>query len=233
VRRWFAISGFCHIGVIVALILFSRARPAAEEVLPVVFACEDASEIASDIVPQEPDPQEPPRDPSTDALCEEVQEVDEASADSFDLEVVETFGLPAADGIDARQFNVRLPHPLRNPRRPQATTPQPAAQRAPSPPARRGVTRAPALFGDTPRIPYPKRALRRGLEGTVELRVLVNRTGRVERVVLVRSSGIAILDEAAQAAVAQWRFVPALRGGEPVAAWTRRTIRFQLVSGNP
>ena len=37
-----------------------------------------------------------------------------------------------------------------------------------------------------------------------------------------------MLDDAAVAAVLQWRFVPATRNGVPVCAWTAVPVRFTL-----
>jgi len=87
---------------------------------------------------------------------------------------------------------------------------------------------APAPRGTQASIAYPLRARRRGLEGVVELRILVDRAGAVVRVVVERSSGHELLDDAARAGVARWRFHPARRDGEPVAFWIRRVIRFRL-----
>ena len=45
---------------------------------------------------------------------------------------------------------------------------------------------------------------------------------------VAQGSGHAALDEAALAAVRVWRFVPAMRGGFPVAAVAEVPIRFTL-----
>jgi protein TonB len=75
---------------------------------------------------------------------------------------------------------------------------------------------------------YPQLARRRGLQGTVMLMVLVNRSGKVNDVRVFTSSGHRILDKSAVASVRKWQFEPATRGGKPVRMWVRVPIRFEL-----
>ncbi|MFY2763462.1 energy transducer TonB [Arenimonas sp. MALMAid1274] len=76
---------------------------------------------------------------------------------------------------------------------------------------------------------YPRLALRRGLTGTVLLRVLVDETGQVKDVVIEQSSGHGELDRAAREQVlAQWRFHPAQRMGRAVPAYALVPIAFNL-----
>ncbi len=55
---------------------------------------------------------------------------------------------------------------------------------------------------------YPAEALQQRLAGRVVLRVMIEANGRVTNVMLQQSSGSPLLDEAARAAVEQWRFEP-------------------------
>jgi TonB family protein len=64
---------------------------------------------------------------------------------------------------------------------------------------------------------YPESARRRGIEGTVLLKMRITAQGRVEDVQVVRSAGYPELDESAIEAVRRWRFEPARRNGAPVA----------------
>jgi TonB family protein len=73
---------------------------------------------------------------------------------------------------------------------------------------------------------YPDLARQSGVDGDVRLRVLVGPDGRVRTTQIVKS--IPMLDDAAVAAVLQWRFVPATRNGVPVCAWTAVPVRFTL-----
>ena len=64
---------------------------------------------------------------------------------------------------------------------------------------------------------YPESARRRGIEGTVLLKMRITAQGRVEDVQVIRSAGYPDLDESAMEAVRRWRFEPARRNGAPVA----------------
>jgi protein TonB len=77
---------------------------------------------------------------------------------------------------------------------------------------------------------YPESARSRGEQGRVLLRVEVSTHGRPLAVTVAQSSGYALLDDAATAAVRRWRFVAATRGGSPVVAAAEVPIRFALVN---
>ena len=69
---------------------------------------------------------------------------------------------------------------------------------------------------------------RLGETGRVLLRVKVSPDGLALDVSIAQGSGSARLDEAARDAVRQWRFVPARRGEEAVAASVLVPIVFRL-----
>jgi TonB family protein len=76
--------------------------------------------------------------------------------------------------------------------------------------------------------PYPEFARRAGVEGTVELEVSIDTTGRVTSVEVVRGLPLG-LSEAAADAVRRWTYRPArAAGGAPVAARKSVRIRFAL-----
>jgi protein TonB len=75
---------------------------------------------------------------------------------------------------------------------------------------------------------YPQFALRRRDQGSVMLRVNVSAQGTPTEVDLAATSGHPSLDNAAIAAVRQWRFNPATQAGTPVAAVAQVPVRFQL-----
>ena len=85
-----------------------------------------------------------------------------------------------------------------------------------------------AGYLENPSPAYPPVSRRMREEGKVMLRVLVNARGAADDVQIRTSSGIARLDEAAQETVRRWKFVPAKRGGEAVAAWVLIPISFRL-----
>ncbi|PFH20206.1 energy transducer TonB [Burkholderia sp. JKS000303] len=106
--------------------------------------------------------------------------------------------------------------------------PAPAVQ--PAPPAAEPVTapRFAAAYLHNPAPDYPDVAQRRGWEGTTFLNVHVLANGRPDRVVLAASSGHDAFDDAAVAAVTDWRFVPAKRGAQAIDGWVRVPVVFKL-----
>jgi periplasmic protein TonB len=75
---------------------------------------------------------------------------------------------------------------------------------------------------------YPLAARRNGEQGTVTLRVLVDREGLPASVAIEKTSGYAPLDNAAREAVRAWRFAPARRGNQAVEAWVLVPVVFRL-----
>ncbi len=122
---------------------------------------------------------------------------------------------------------------------PLRSAPETSAQSAPvskgpaaSPPVIRddpiALSRSNAAYLNNPRPIYPFAARRLGVEGTVVLRVHVSAGGAPQQVQLFRSSGSALLDEAALKAVKGWTFVPAREGTTPISHWVEVPINFQL-----
>jgi protein TonB len=73
---------------------------------------------------------------------------------------------------------------------------------------------------------YPDLAREAGVDGTVMVQALVDKSGRVRDTRVVKS--IPMLDAAAVAAVKQWVFKPALSNNRPVAVWVAVPVRFTL-----
>ncbi len=88
---------------------------------------------------------------------------------------------------------------------------------------------APSSTGRNQPPAYPEAARQAGMQGTVALLVRVGADGSAQSVVVVLSSGFALLDRAALAAVSGWVFQPALRAGVPVAGQAPVGLRFALV----
>jgi len=80
-----------------------------------------------------------------------------------------------------------------------------------------------------PKPLYPLIARRMKLEGTVIVHVLVSSSGKPEVVSLGKSSGTAVLDQAALNAVQSWSFLPARQGNKTVPAWVDVPIHFHLI----
>ncbi len=76
---------------------------------------------------------------------------------------------------------------------------------------------------------YPPMARRMNVSGTVVLSVLVAETGQVEDIRLIREAGGNMgLNQAAQKAVRQWTFRPAMKDGVAVKTWMTVPIPFVL-----
>ncbi|MEO5935691.1 MAG: energy transducer TonB [Terriglobales bacterium] len=73
---------------------------------------------------------------------------------------------------------------------------------------------------------YPPLAARTGTEGTVLLRAVIDRQGRITQVQVL--SGHPLLQPAARNAVEQWRYRPYILNGHPVEVETRITVNFKL-----
>jgi len=84
-------------------------------------------------------------------------------------------------------------------------------------------------YGANPLPPYPMVARRMGMQGLVELEVLVAPDGHATEVRIRRSSGFAQLDDAAAKTVRErWRFVPARRGSTAIESRVTVPIVFRL-----
>ena len=89
-----------------------------------------------------------------------------------------------------------------------------------------------ARYRETPKPNYPESARRKGREGTVLLRVLVDHEGRAKSVEINQSSGDDALDRAARDAIQRWRFIPARHGEKTVESWIRIPVDFRLADNN-
>ena len=84
-------------------------------------------------------------------------------------------------------------------------------------------------YRSTPPPPrYPVISRRRGEQGTVWLRVQIDKTGTASEVRIKQSSGYDRLDAAAVQAVRRWAFEPAALKGVFRAAWVEIPVTFKL-----
>jgi len=88
-----------------------------------------------------------------------------------------------------------------------------------------GELQAPALL-ERVEPNYPHIAIQARVQGVVILEAEVDREGRVENVRVLRS--IPLLDEAAIAAVRQWRYSPLLLNGKPERFVLTVTVSFNF-----
>jgi len=75
---------------------------------------------------------------------------------------------------------------------------------------------------------YPQRAVDLGQSGVVIIRALVTPDGDTRETRVWRSSGYALLDAAAIAAVRRWAFEPATRDNRGIEAWVEVPVDFRL-----
>jgi TonB family protein len=74
---------------------------------------------------------------------------------------------------------------------------------------------------------YPDLATRAGVEGTVWVKIWVDKEGKPKRAVAVKSDA-EILNQSATEAAMQWVFTPALMKNGPVPVWISIPFRFKL-----
>lgn len=118
-----------------------------------------------------------------------------------------------------------------------AAEPAPSASAAPAPavaqhagPVPVAAARFDADYLNNPEPAYPLMSRNRGESGKVLLLVQVTAHGTAAQVEIRQGCGFPRLDQAALNAVRNWRFVPARRGDEAVAASVVVPITFRLDS---
>lgn len=80
----------------------------------------------------------------------------------------------------------------------------------------------------TPSPAYPSSARAKKQQGTIILTASISSTGKIQSLRRSKSSGYAVLDQAAERTVRRWRFAPATKNGVAVAATLRIPIAFRL-----
>ena len=146
---------------------------------------------------------------------------------------------PVAPGVslepaELSRVPVRVPTPIpfseTNAVAPVPMVPAPGSAAPPQAdsPGMISAARTPPLRLYNPKPGYPPAALRRGLEGTVELELNIDERGTVTDVHVSQSSGHSILDREAVKTARKWRFVPARVNGIPVRTNTLQPVRFQV-----
>ena len=75
---------------------------------------------------------------------------------------------------------------------------------------------------------YPFRAREQGVEGVVQVKILVREDGTVGEVLIIDSRPKDIFDEAVLATVPNWKFEPGVIQGKKVASWVVTALHFKL-----
>lgn len=128
-----------------------------------------------------------------------------------------------AERVSTRPEPEHAPEPVTAPRRPAAekqATPQLSPTLPPTLSQKRAVEKAHAAL--TRHLIYPPEAIARGLEGEVILLLILDASGRVTSAEVARSSGHALLDQAALTAAQKIGALP----GNPKQ--TLLPLRFRL-----
>lgn len=86
----------------------------------------------------------------------------------------------------------------------------------------------PPIILDQPLPKYTEEARKKRLTGTVVLKVVINKLGRVEQVRVVKSLDPELDQSAIQTIINQWRFRPALLNGQPVSFEANIAVDFNL-----
>ena len=74
---------------------------------------------------------------------------------------------------------------------------------------------------------YPELAQRAHMEGTVWVKIWVDKEGKAKKAVVIKSDA-EIFNEAATTAAMQWVFTPAIMNNGPVAVWVAIPFKFKL-----
>lgn len=117
---------------------------------------------------------------------------------------------------------------------PQHAEPAPAAVPAPAAPASPPGPVLPKQitsgieYIESPAVTYPPASRRLGEQGVVQFRVLVNTSGKAEKVEIIKSSGFTRLDDEAKRAVMRAVFKPYIEVGKPILVSTTGVINFKL-----
>lgn len=212
------------IGVHLVLLLVLVVIPLLDIVVPVPFMTNRSYVLAA---PLPPPPSAAARPPAAPAAARAAAPTPIDAPDTIRPEVpvpppftpidaVDT-GLPPGFGAGEPGGTAMAPPPA--PPAPEPARPQPQAVRAAQLPElpRKIVDAHPA---------YPEVARQARVEGTVILEAVIDTSGRVTQLRVLRS--VPLLDQAALEAVRQWRYTPSSYGGRPVSVLMTITVRFTL-----
>ena len=75
---------------------------------------------------------------------------------------------------------------------------------------------------------YPFKARQQGIEGVVQVKILVREDGSVGEVQIMDSRPKDVFDDAVLIAVPRWRFEPGVIGGKKVTSWVVTALHFKL-----
>ena len=220
-----AAVGF-NVLVFSALSALNRTRP-----LP-PLTCEAARFTLVEppfVRPLPPEPERPlePEPPPPEALADDPAEMEAPAAELTPLDlplVAPDVAVPCL-----RIAPVAAKQPRRRPRQGS-----PAPPRQPKKPPTRSRTLGSEEVDEPPRDRairhpvYPASARRRGVEGRVTVKLLIDEEGRVQQADVIEVKGHAGFRQAVLRVASHWRFTPPRHRGRRVKVWAVKTVRFHL-----
>jgi periplasmic protein TonB len=193
--RWALIALIGHALVLASAFVFYQTPPQAPEIFNVTML---------PMAPPAPEPPAPTPTPKPQPVVKKAEP--------------KPTPLPKPAPVDSKTAISReQPAPTPSPSETQSTSAASGADK-PNPTQAISQPQFEAAYLNNPRPAYPAMSRRLGEEGRVEVEVQVQADGMPSKVSLKRSSGYTRLDEAALEAIKRWKFVPAKRAGEAVAA---------------
>jgi protein TonB len=215
----FSIVVAAHLVLLGALLTYQPARQVMVQIIPVVARIVPGERVEPPAPPapvrkSTPKPQHAPAPKQKPAVPKPIiaAETPPATPPAMTAAIVPS-PAPAANAAPAAAATT-----------PSATQSSANAQATWSPP------RSDAAYLNNPKPAYPAVSLRLGEAGRVVLSVLVSASGAAEQVSVRTSSGYERLDQAALKAVKKWKFIPARRGDQAVAAQVLVPIMFTTES---
>lgn len=213
----------------------SQLREAAPEERPfagtptmVSMQPADDPETDSQNREKKPEPEKPQELPRPEF---EPQKVEFSSPSPPDLPELE-LDMPEMDVGQIAVSQPREPEQVQS--SPQPSPAQDKQKPEPSKPAAKQAGFSMDQVDSSPRLTgrvnptYPFQAKRRGIEGKVILRFLVDKKGQVSQVSVKDAQPEGTFEQSAIKAVRQWQFEPAKKDGRLVAVWVEVPIRFEL-----
>jgi protein TonB len=89
------------------------------------------------------------------------------------------------------------------------------------------LDQAPRAVVKTPPV-YPFRARQQGIEGVVQVKILVKEDGTVGEVLIMDARPPDTFEDAVLVSVPRWRFDPGVVGGKKVTSWVVTALHFKL-----
>jgi protein TonB len=215
-RKWYTVplSLFVHTLVLLLVVVIplvaTGALPDPRRIPEVFTIVEPAIPPAPPVrhVPKEVEPRADPSIPPREA----PRSIEDEPPDWVEPNLPEAVGVPGGSVVDGSPDAVAPPPP-------------PPPVKPPEPVRIGGIIRAPERIGYLSPV-YPPIAQAARIQGVVIIEATIGIDGRVINARLLRS--VAMLDEAALAAVRQWTYTPTTLNGVPVPVIMTVTVNFQL-----